>query len=354
MQRIITIALLALALSACAAESNISTQDDRLLVRKVATPTSTPTVGYQATAMAAQSTADASMRLLVQATAEYEARIQQQLAWTATAQSVRYTATAQAAAQTATAAGTSIPLTATAQVMMNHAINTQQAIMITAQAMTQQAPTMLVAMERSQLEVQYMPAQYAVNIFAMGGLGAFLFAISIFIFFNRSAKLRDGVEPIDDEEEDEPTMPQQQQVTLTLTHDYGGGFGKDLRLSIPCTPVMLTEFADGVINNSKSLGVNNWEGRNTEHWTRSAFSKMRSFMQSNKFVMTGDKNNLVLTDDGRAFLLAWLNDNALPHSFNFATPQEPPVENAHGHDAHEHEEGFPLQNLSIEAASEHL
>lgn len=285
------------------------------------TPTPTATIGYQATAMAAEATAaraqqeaDAAARLMVQSTAEYEMRLMEQIKLTA-----------QVDRWTATAALTSVPLTSTAQANMNTAAARDQSILSAQITQTFEAPTKVVEMNRAQVEGKMIPIEILGRLFALGAMGYFMIAIGYFAI-HQTTKTTDT--------QQEPVIDQPQTVTITLRKERDGSV-KWNRLEVPCSPDALSELAIGILNEGKTLGINSWEGKQCPHWNRKSFRAMRNFLLANKFAVSDGSGTAILIDDGKAFLRGWLDNGALPHSFEFGAQDDSPAqETAHDHEDH--------------------
>lgn len=110
--------------------------------------------------------------------------------------------------------------------------------------------------------------------------------------------------------------------------------------TIPCSPHMLAELADGLIHGGKTLAVNHWEGRETL-WNRASFLKMRNFMQANHFASSTGGGQMALTPLGSEFLREYLTRGALPHSLAWhENTTARPATMSHDHEAHTHEEDY--------------
>lgn len=288
------------------------------------TLTPTATIGYQATALAAEATAaqaqaeaDAAARLMVQSTAEYEKRLQEQYTWTM-----------QADQWTATAMMTAVPMTSIAQANMNTAIAKQQSILSAQITQTHEAPTQVVAMNRANMESKMIPVDILARLFLFGAMGYFLIAVGYFAI-HQTTKPAAAVEDIE-------SIPQveKESVLITLKQTNNGAMQWS-RLVVPCAPDALSELAIGVLNDGKTLGINQWEGKASMYWTRETIALMRNFMLANKFAASDGNKSAVINDDGRAFLRGWLDNGALPHSFEFDPKAEECVsEIPHAHETH--------------------
>ena len=301
----------------------------------------TATIEYQATAHAAetqayiaQSTADAANRIMVQATNDQQQREHEEAMANADA-------TAQAEANhmialgwTPTAYQTSMPLTATAQVDNMTAIADYKAVTIAQITATAALPTQIVAESNARSYAQYAPVRVFAEVFTVFSIGVFLLFM---IWFMRWQWMRQdkreydktpkgvaqsqGFKDIPNLDEQEPAfvMPQpdprkvidtgmQPATVLTIQNETGT---TSRQMIVPCKPNQLLELAENTLTKSWSLAINAWEGAETS-FTRGTFSKVRSWLQGNKFAISTGGGALVLAHAGRAFLEAYLNTSNLP------------------------------------------
>lgn len=309
-------------------------------------PTSTPTIGYEATANGALATAQAAQATLyvaqmqmVQATSEHEARIQEQLAWTATADNFMR----QSANATSQAAPTYIPATQTQSALNAITIATDQSISMTAQVMTQQAPTQIVAI--AQAEAQAKAAPLNAYVFPVGMFATMFFLVCFGIVIVRmitphnNPRITPDLQPAPVSLADQYKDFQGERITVTQSND---GYTSSTIEFVPCNKAQLTLFADRIINGHATLGINNWEGKATpegpEHWDRKTYLAMRRWMMERRYVHSEGSGVITLTDAGRDFLKAWLDNSTLPHRTEFAPEsQQNAMSNAHEYDAHAHD-----------------
>ena len=251
----------------------------------------------------------------------------QRIAWTAEVERQKM----QILEWTATAAPSAIPATQTQAAAMQRAIETQQSIISTAMVMTQNAPTMVVAMAEAQTMAQYSELDMLVRLFALFGLGCFFLGISVFLF--RKPMMREE-EPVD------RVYPLEMGTVVTIKKE-NSGYLSTSRLVLPCSAEQLTELADGLISGEKSLAINVWEGRNSQTFTRESFAAVRNFLQVNRLAQSAGVGRLVLTAEGEAFLRAWQDKRALPSSYEFeARTNEKRGEIPHDHEDHERPHGL--------------
>lgn len=64
------------------------------------------------------------------------------------------------------------------------------------------------------------------------------------------------------------------------------------------------------------MGINAWEKDDTL-FTRDTYKPFRAWLQVNKFTVSTGGGALALTDAGRAFLDAFLNQSTLPTEYQF-------------------------------------
>lgn len=291
------------------------------------TLTPTATIDYVATAQIAEATSNAALatsesirQAMIGATMTHEYNAQMNLQATMIAD--QYTATAAAAY---------VPLTSTAQVDLNNAIATQQNILATQMVMTQIAPTALVAMSRATTQAKYADVQLIMQLFMMGSAGV------MFLMWGLGMMKRLAHQPAPVAQPQPKQMPQPQEMRLTVKRE-NSPINTSWQMSIiPCSPHMLAELADGLINGGKTLAVNQWEGHDTI-WNRAAFLKMRNFLQVNQFASSTGGGSLTLTPLGQAFLREYLTSRTLPRSIEWSETLAPKVTSmAHAHEAHAHE-----------------
>lgn len=285
------------------------------------TVTPTATVDWQGTAMVAQATADEARRLDTQATAQEKDRVQVQLGWTAAANQW----TAQADQWTATAALTSVPLTATQQAVVNTQVPIQQALEAGHLTATKEAPAQAKAMVDAKNYEKYGAADYVVRLLVLGALGVFLLGVGLFALAARpKANAEAGsVEPTRVEREpDLVPLKQEKETVITVKTNNGQGWGQDLSYKLPCSALQLTELAERVLLKGETLGMNNWEGKDSA-LTRAVVIRVRRFFVDKKLAVETKSGRVNLNDDGFAFLRGWLESKTLPHSYSFA-----PVESA--------------------------
>lgn len=297
------------------------------------TLTPTPTVDWQGTAIVAQATADEARRLDTQATAAEKDRIQQQLSWTAQSDA----STAQANQWTATAALTSIPLTATQQVVVNTQVPIDQALLSGQLTATHEAPTQMVAMVDAKNYEKYGAIDYLVRLAVLGALGVFLLGVGMFAMAARPRADATFERKMTVVAQPNPELIQlKPETVVNAKTDYGKGYGVEQLYKVPCSREQLSEFAERVVVKGESLGVNNFEGRDSL-FTRSVFMRLRNFLLANAMAKSAGagSGSMVLTDKGEAFLRGWLERNELPHSYSFDPKNyEVPLVMSHEHDAH--------------------
>ena len=338
------ILILSLAITACTAAPAASAMQP-LATRSapMETPTETPTAtpDYQATISAADANAyqaqqdslaaqqdainaqETSQAALVAIVAFTQAAEQVQLEYvraTQQSEAQRIGMTQQVEGWTATAALTNIPATQTQQTINNTQIPAQQIIMNTAQAMTIAAPTVAAAIQNEAERAKYGWVNYAaVGIVSVTATALMVWAI-VFINHNLRREQAQTEQP-----EDQFIIPMDEPVQVavhTTTPNQTGEY-----LTIPATEEMLTEFADGIINQGKQMALRFWEGGQTMHWTRELYYPMRHFMQTHKYAASagGKDGRLVLLAEGESFLRGWLTSQSLPHRHKLNPNIVPPA-----------------------------
>lgn len=311
------------------------------------TLTPTPTVDWQGTAVIAQQTADEARRLNTAATAAHEQRVHEESAWTA--QAAQWTA--QSGWATATAYGTSVPLTSTAR---SEDLTASSGYMtMTTGQMTQvkEAPTQAVAMIRTENERLYGWVNYAaLAALAFGMFGVGVFALSkskssngTMVTYQQTAELealavdeaatkivadpirREDLVPLKDK--DEPRV-------LVVVHENPNGGPGEERFYVPCTDDQLFELAARVLDDGATLGINNWEGDETE-LTRKAMKRLRGYFQEKQLVTSLGAGRLKFNERGLALLRVVRGRKPLPSSSDGAVGDESPFGMSHETDAHD-------------------
>lgn len=331
---------MALFISACGAPvSALGTDTEYRTPQPTATqsPVPTATVEYKATANAAetqayiaQATANEANRIMVQATNDQQQRDHEMAMQNAQA-------TAQAESNrmvqlgwTATAALTAVPLTATAQRENMTAIADYKAVTIAQITATAHAPTQVVADANAQTQAQLAPAFAFAQLFAMFAVGFFAIFAVLFMrwyWMREDARAharspqgvaeRHGFVPIPQvAPEPEPEFIQPTETVITVRQDRGDGNMRMDKYTVPCTREQLLQVAENVLANGWSLAINQWEAAGTL-FTRNTFSKLRAWLQANKFAVSTGGGALALSPEGHAFLDAFLNASQLPAEYQF-------------------------------------
>lgn len=291
-----------------------------------ATVSPTPTVGWQATAVAAQATADEAMRIDTASTAAEKERVQVQLGWTAQADMW----TAQSSDATATAYGTSVPLTSTARSEDLTAMAGQQTLTAGELTAVKEAPTQAVAMIRTENERKYGWVNYAALAalaFGMFGVGVFALAKAgggnkPMVTYQQTAEIealtdvaptqvvadpirREDLVPLMDN--DEPRV-----LVVVRRENPEGGHGEE-RFYVPCDRDQLYELAVRVLDDGATLAINNWEGEGTA-LTRKVIERLRGYFQEKKLVTSLGAGRLNFNERGLALLYAVRGKKPLPSS----------------------------------------
>ena len=257
-----------------------------------------PTVDYEATRVSLASTQQAVKEQMVQTTAEFEERIQEQFRWTQQADMLTATPamlTQQSGASTSTAWLTVAPGTMTAQPMQ--ATSTEKAAQDRRadRTATAYAPTKMIEDENSRLYVKYAEGVERTKIFLMIAIGIFILALASFLFVNTTVTYKRH----EQETVEEETEPEFDPLRPMVKKTYEGGTVW-LDATVPCTKTQLFELADGVINRRIPLSYGMWEG--TE--VHKSLKKVREFFEYQKFVKLVNNSNgqLDLLAEGESFL----------------------------------------------------
>jgi hypothetical protein len=334
MNRLLVFAVLAVVLAGCGVGitrddfgAPLGSPEPRATARPSETQpaTTTATIGWQATAaaaetarVAAEGTGVAAARLMVEATAAFEVRVQEQLKMTAEAERQAF----ESYSWTATARWTSVPATQTQQAIMNTQIAAQQALMAGQLTATHEAPTQVRAMSDAENYAQYAPVRVGFEILGLFSISVFLLFIVGFVIW----RWRSGIVMVSKRGDED--VYHELDVTHVQTVNRADGHLKINRYVVPCSPDALTELAEGLMSGNKTLRINLWEGRESQHFTRDSISVVRSWMQSNFFAMSAGGGALILTDcshvgdgriGGKEFLSSWLDHQALPDGFEFGS-----------------------------------
>lgn len=246
----------------------------------------TPTVGWQGTAVSAQSTSDAAMRLMVEATNSEAERIQERLSWTHQADIL----TQQADSMTAAAFPTYYPDTQTAQVKKDlFALQQENNERANLEA-TMKAPTMIVAVANAKTIAELSDEMQWATIFAIGALGVLSLSLALLILFRAfSEKKQPDPVILDLNKHDSSEIP------LAKIND-----NVMLRAEIPCNNEQLIEFAEGIINRNMPFSFGAWEG--TEVHKR--LKEIREFFKDHKLAkyIKGSNGMMDPLAEGEAFL----------------------------------------------------
>lgn len=329
----LVLVLSALILAGCAEMNARAAEIDLTGASPVATDlparTPTPTVGYQSTAMAAQMTADASMRLQVEATSAQADRNQ-----------VNIMLTARADEWAATAAFTSVPLTATAFSINATTTKEAGALEIMRVTSTAAVPTQIVAIADAKAQAETARLRYVGQGVALLTMSWMMFALGLFTFVNVSATKKSLTKPTQIEvskvsEVADVSTTQAMRLasgTVITIRKEDGGVVEGWRYVVPCDQEMLTEFAEGVLSGEKTLAFGEWEGEQTL-WTRKSYMQMRNFLLQNRFAFSAGAGSIVLNENGKQFLVGWLDARALPQRFEFDhEDEEIEIINPHTHE----------------------
>lgn len=277
------------------------------------TPMPSATIGYQATAQAAETarvaaegTAVAAARMMVEATAAHEARLQEQIRLTAEAERRAF----DAHSWTATARWTSVPLTETQQAAANTQLAGQMTMAAGQMTATAEAPTLVVALANAEAEAEWSGLRQGMEVFALFAVAVFVLVLVWFVIFKAPAMMPSGGGVAEEEEVHE--------LDTTDVKVVDRSEGLSIRMfTVPCSPDALTELAQALVSGQKTLGINLWEGKKSVHFTRDIIKRVRQFLRLNDLVAGSEGERLVLTEKGRKFFLAWLEHRRLPDAFRF-------------------------------------
>ena len=259
------------------------------------------TIDYQQTAIVAQSTADEARRINSMATAEYIRLINEQLAMTQVVEQQDF----MIQSWTATAALTTIPLTATQQAVNNTQIPQAQLIAAAQMTATKNAPAQMIAIENAQNYVKYAEANQVAGVVGKMSIGVFVIGVLVFMFRFPMANKSETLE-----------KESQLETVVWIKNEKDAG-AKSSRLVIPCTPEQLTELAENITQGKKTLGINQWEGKDTS-FTRDVILHVRSWLRDNLFVTPTDDGQLAPTGELFDFLCGWLETKKLPDEYEFS------------------------------------
>jgi hypothetical protein len=269
----------------------------------------------------AQGTAIEAARINAQATAQHESYLRALVEATTQAEKIN----ALKIQTTATAAGTSIPLTATAQANNNKAIATQQVLMAAQMTATREAPDVLREMKAAQ--VYNATVDFWIQVWAYGMFGVFALAVpvALFTFPRKSAspKIPAPITPADFAPI--PVMPPVQETVIRVQRT--GAFPRMDRLVVPCSETQWDDFARGVILQGLSLAINNWEGAERP-FTREEYIALRNWMQANQLTQSAGGGSSILSARGEEFLRGWIDAGEMPAEYRFEENQKAVVESA--------------------------
>lgn len=318
-------------------------QPSNMIMAPIATSTpeaiSTPTIDYQATQQIlrtqldqTQKQLDDAKRLMVEVTAQHETDLQQQASWTADADNRKW----QITSWTATAAPTSIPATQTQSAFNAIMMPTNQSIIITAQAMTQQAPTQIIVIAQAQAQADH--AGWLLTSQIIGGIAISIFIIALAFWLiklglhyapsaSSNLTIADPASSPDDETDrpienhivmknGDPVYPSAQKIKDPFTRDEW---------------MLIIEYYAEI----KSLAIGKWDKKKSG---RDLVLRLRTFALENKFAFRTSDGQVTLNNEGEKFLDIISNDQPLPHYYNIdPMTKHFTDETIHDHEIHEHE-----------------
>lgn len=279
----------------------------------------TPTVDYQMTAnvavtqlAVAQATSNEAARINAQATANHEDYMQAQIIATSEADQRNQ----QKLSWTATAAGTSIPLTSTAQAINSTAIVRYQAMQSAQMTATHEAPAILREMKSAQ--AYNAIADFWVWVWAMGMFGLFALAVPVALFVvprKQVPIVAVSIPPVVYPREASPVYVQPE--TVIRVQNETGNYPRMDKLIVPCTPKKFDEFVRGIILENRTLSINEWEGSGSPFQNRDEYLRIRAFMQMNQLAQAAGSGRLILSARGEEIFNAWIEAGELPTEYKF-------------------------------------
>ena len=312
-------------------ESPMVSPSAALFSTNTITPTMTmapsPTIDMAATAIhdretavSAMQTADESVRINAAITNAHEQRLHDEMM-----------IVEQGKIAVVNATGSSYPTsfagTSTQEAINNTAIARQQSIMETSAAMTQNAPTQLIAMADAQAIADTAQFNQVVELIAMTGIGilalVFAFAIWKLVISGKDYQPKPAINEINipnlNDLQNQPIVPiDHNTVRAEINRNTDTAYPSQDIYTIPCTPELMTRLAEGVINEGKPLGTNHWEGGRDPLFTRDSYSPVRNWIQQNKFSISRRQGRLDPTDEFLVILTAWLETKSLPPGYKFS------------------------------------
>ena len=299
------------------------------------------TIGYQATAVSAQQTADAANVIMAQITAESEQRLQERLAWTATIDA----ANIMIAQWTATAAPSSVPATATQAVLDRQLAAYQVSVQAGQLTATKEAPTQIAAMATAQAQADLAWWYEFALVCLYIAIAAFLIALVVLVGNRIRQEASATVVGSEDESKD----------TVKITLHRGTEIYSEVdHLLIPCSIDQLRIMAYE-INLDPSLAINRWDKVKNKQggmlFPRAQFAQICFFLVTNGLAYRTPKHEVILTPEGEEFFETVLNENVPPLQFAISpefTKDDGKIN--HDHDNHEHDNGGGVAKTVVLAA----
>lgn len=280
-----------------------------------ATPQPTRTVNFQATAQIAQATADEARRVNTQATVVFYQAQQAQIDATSQAEQFHQ----QKLSWTATAQGTSIPLTATAQMINSTAIARQQNLLVAQMTATAEAPSKMLEMKSA--EAYNATIAFYIEMWMKAMVGVFMLAVPVLLYLLRLEIRKQQPRHIEPREA-KPTpqavpAPQEETVIRVVQEQAHGAYPKMDRLVVPCAVEKFDALVNGVLGEGLALTFSNFVGAGKAFTTNEKFAVVRNWMQSNRLAQSAGNGGLILTADGESLFIEWLNNRQLPEHYSF-------------------------------------
>lgn len=279
-------------------------------------PTATPTVDWQGTAQVAQATADEARRVNAAATAEHESYLAVAIEGTRSANELEMARVWQTATYAPTAVA--LELTRTAGNIAVAEMRLQQ-IKIEATA-TQGAPALLRAQKDA--EAYNADLAFGMETFMQFSTGFLMLALPILMWVGwkkQPAPARPAA-PLPTPAAPSANFETAEQAVTVHIHKDEDGYPSMRRVVAPCSAEMLTEFADGILSDEKTTRFEFWEGSGSK-WTRPLYRRFRVWLLDMKYALNNN-GEIVLLDEGLAFLRGWLETQRLPERFDFGLTDE--------------------------------
>ena len=334
--------------AALMAIANTSMPSETPSAEATSMPTATATIDYISTSQVLQGQLDQTQkqlddakRLMVEVTAQHEANVQQQNAWTAEASNQQY----QIQSWTATAALTSVPATQTQTTFNSIMMPTNQSIIMTSQAMTQQAPTQIIVIAQAQAQADHagwlitMQVALGIAISALTiALAFWLIKLGLHYSSAAIAKSDDGGSKTETASGPDFEADTDQHIVMQSADPIYPSVQKIKNPFAPDEWNIVIEYYTEI----NSLAIGKWDKKKNG---RDLVLRLRAFVMENNFAYRSGDGQITLNHDGMKFLDAISNGSPLPHYYDVDPNTKHFTEDDnHDHEIHEHEskpgEGF--------------